>query len=114
MEEANEGLLLRVYIGESARWHGKRLYQALVEEAKAHGLNGATVLQGIMGFGANGGIHAARLVDISPDLPIIIEFVDEEAKIREYMAVVEEMVTEGIVTFERVNVLIYRKGSPQQ
>jgi uncharacterized protein len=113
MDEQSEGMLLRIYIGESDRWHGKRLYQALVEEAKAHGLAGATVMQGVMGFGAHSHIHEARLVDISPDLPIIVELVDEEPKIRGFLTTVGEMIAAGMVTLERVNVLIYREGSPK-
>lgn len=109
MDEQTQAVLLRIFIGESDRWHGKRLHQALVEEAKAQGLAGATVMQGIMGYGANSrAIHTARLVDISPDLPIVVELVDEEPKIRAFLATVEEMVSGGLVTLENVNVLLYR------
>ncbi len=103
-----QGLLLRVFIDESDRWHGRSLYEALVHEAKRQGLAGATVFQGIMGFGAHSRVHMARLVDISPDLPILVEFIDEEAKIQAFLATVHEMVHEGLVTLERVDVLLYR------
>jgi PII-like signaling protein len=109
MDEQSQQTLLRICIGESDRWKGKRLYQALVEEAKFQGMAGVTVLQGIMGFGANSRIHTARLVDISPDLPIVIEVVDEETKIRDFISRVEGMISGGMVTLERVSVLLYRK-----
>ncbi len=108
MNGPTQGTLLRVYIGESDRWEGRSLHQALVEEAKRQGLAGATVLQGIMGYGAHSRVHTARLVDISPDLPIVVEFVDEEAKIQAFLPTVHTMVREGLVTLERVSVLMYR------
>jgi uncharacterized protein len=103
-----QGLLLRIFVGETDRWHGKSLHLALVEEARKQGLAGATVLQGIMGFGAHSRIHTARLVDISPDLPIVIELVDAEDRINAFLPAVQEMVAEGLVTLERVSVLLYR------
>ncbi len=102
-------MLLRIFIGESDRWQGKSLHQALVEEAKTQGLAGATVVQGIMGYGAHSRIHMARLVDISPDLPILVELVDEEAKIQAFLPTVERMVSGGMVTLEQVQVLLYRQ-----
>jgi len=108
MNGPTQGTLLRVYIGESDRWEGKSLHQSLVEEAKRQGLAGATVLQGIMGYGAHSRVHTARLVDISPDLPIVVELVDEEAKIQAFLPTVQAMVREGLVTLERVSVLMYR------
>ena len=108
MNGPTRGLLLRIFIGESDRWHGKSLHHALVEEAKRQGLAGATVVQGIMGYGAHSRIHTARLVDISPDLPMVVELIDDEAKLRAFLPTVHEMVREGLVTLERVEVLLYR------
>jgi PII-like signaling protein len=108
MDGPTQALLLRIYIGESDRWHGKSLHQALVEESKRQGLAGATVMQGIMGYGAHSSIHMARLVDISPDLPIVVELVDEEAKIEAFLPTVEQMVDGGMVTLEHVQVQLYR------
>jgi len=108
MNAPTQGVLLRIFIGESDRRHGKSLYLALVEEAKKEGLAGATVLQGIMGYGAHSRIHTAHLVDISPDLPIVVELVDEEDRIQAFLPKVQEMVPEGLVTLERVSVLLYR------
>jgi PII-like signaling protein len=113
MNGPTEATLLRIFIGESDRWHGKGLHQALVEEARKQGLAGATVLQGIMGFGAHSRVHMARLVDISPDLPIVVELVDEEAKIQAFLPTVHAMVHEGLVTMERVSVLLYRHRPPE-
>jgi PII-like signaling protein len=108
MDSSAQGMLLRIFIGESDHWHGKSLHLALVEEAKRQGLAGATVLRGVMGYGAHSAIHSTRLVDISSDLPMVVELVDEEAKLEAFLPTVHEMVREGLVTLERVNVLIYR------
>ncbi len=108
MNTPGQGVLLRIFIGESDRWHGRSLHLALVEEAKRQGLAGATVLRGIEGFGAHSRIHTTRLVELSSDLPLVIEIVDEEEKIRAFLPTVEAMVQEGLVTWERVNVLVYR------
>ncbi len=108
METPGQGVLLRIFIGESDRWHGEALHLALVREARAHGLAGATVLRGFEGFGAHSRIHTTRLVDLSPDLPMVVEIVDEEPKIEAFLPAVRQMVTEGLVTLERVNILIYR------
>jgi PII-like signaling protein len=109
VDEGSQAMLLSIYIGESDRWHGKRLHQALVEAAREQGLAGATVLQGIMGFGANSrNIHTARLVDVSPDLPIVVEIVDDEPKIRSFLATAGTMIAAGLVTLQQISVLIYR------
>ena len=108
MNGPTQGVLLRIFIGESDRWHGKSLHLALVEEARKRGLAGATVLQGIMGFGAHSRIHTAHLVDLSPDLPIVVELLDEEDRIEAFLPTVTEMVGEGLVTLERVSVILYR------
>ena len=114
MEVPKQGTLLRIFIGESDHWHGKPLYQALVEEARKRGLAGATVVRGIEGFGAHSRIHTARLLDLSSDLPIVIEIADEDEKIEAFLPVVHEMVMEGLATLEKVNVVIYRhrEGAP--
>jgi hypothetical protein len=108
MNTPGQGVLLRIFISESDRWHGRSLHLALVEEAKRRGLAGATVLRGIEGFGAHSRIHTTRLVELSSDLPVVIEIVDEEEKIQAFLPTVEAMVQEGLVTWERVNVHVYR------
>ncbi|MHB8575482.1 MAG: DUF190 domain-containing protein [Dehalococcoidia bacterium] len=110
MESAGESLLLRIFVGASDTWQHTSLHSAIVEEARKHGLAGATVLRGMEGYGANRHIHTARLVDITPDLPIVIELVDEETKIQAFLPVVEQMMTAGLVTLEHVTVHLYRGG----
>src|SRR5437588_4918971 len=101
MESSGEALLLRIFVSESDTWHHRSLHSAIVEEARKRGLAGATVLRGIEGYGAGRHIHTARLVDLSPDLPIVIELVDDEAKIRAFLPIVEPMISAGLVTLER-------------
>jgi PII-like signaling protein len=103
------GALLRVFIGESDREKGRDrpLYEAIVLRAREAHLAGATVLRGPMGFGRHSRMHAAKLLDLSTDLPIVIEIVDSEEKINAFLPVVDELVTEGLVTLEAVRVLKY-------
>ena len=108
MKLEGEGKLLRIFIGESDRWHGKPLYEAIVLAAREHGLAGATVLRGPMGFGANSMIHTAKILRLSEDLPMIVEIVDVENKIHEFLPRLDEMVAGGMITLETVHVLRYR------
>jgi PII-like signaling protein len=108
MKIPNEGYLLRIYIGESDKWHGTPLYEAIVLKARELHLAGATVLRGPMGFGAHSRLHTAKVLRLSEDLPIVIEVVDAKEKIDELMPHIDEMVQEGLVTLERVQVIQYR------
>ena len=108
MKIPEEGYLLRIFIGESDRWHGKPLYEAIVLKARELHLAGATVLRGPMGFGANSRLHTAKILRLSEDLPMVIEIVDGKEKIDELMPHIDQMVTEGLVTLERVQVIKYR------
>lgn len=108
MEPGTEAVLLRIFIGESNHWHGRPLHLALVEKAREDGLAGATVLRGMEGFGAKSVIHTTRLLELSGDLPIVVEIVDTVEKINAFLAHVDEMVEDGLVTTERVNVVFYR------
>ena len=110
MEAETEAVLLRIFIGESDHWHGKPLHLAIVEEARRQGLAGATVLRGIEGFGAKSVIHTTRLLEMSTDLPIVIEIVDEHDKLMAFLETAKEMVQEGLATLERVRVIFYRHG----
>ena len=103
-----EGKLLRVFVGESDRWNGTPLYEAIVLEARQRGLAGATVIKGFMGFGAHSRIHTAKLLELSQDLPIIVEIVDAADKIEAFMPDLEKMVGDGLITIERAEVLLYR------
>ena len=110
MRIEGEGKLLRVFVGESDTWHGKPLYQAIVERVRKEGLAGATVVRGIEGFGASSRIHTARILRLSEDLPVLIEIVDSDDKIRGIIPILDEMVGDGLVTLERVEVIAYRSG----
>jgi PII-like signaling protein len=108
MSLPTEGKLLRVFIGEADRWQGRPLYEAIVLEARRRGLAGATVIKGFMGFGAHSRIHTAKLLELSQDLPIVVEIVDAVEKIEAFMPDLETMVGDGLITLERAEVLLYR------
>lgn len=103
-----EGYLLRIFIGESDRKDGKLLYEWIVLEAKRQGLAGATVLRGVMGFGASSRIHTAKIERLSEDLPIVIEIVDTHDKLEDFYTSIESSIHEGLATLERVQIRIYR------
>lgn len=105
-----EGKLLRIFIGESDTWHGKPLYQAIVERVRKEGLAGATVVRGIEGFGADSHVHTSRILRLSEDLPIVVEIVDTEERIDAVLPLLDEMVDEGMVTIEKVHILAYRSS----
>ena len=110
MRLEGEGQLLRIFIGESDRWHGKPLYEAIVQLARSEGLAGATVMRGIEGFGADSHLHTARILRLSEDLPVVVEIVDREEAIARILPQLDEMVGEGMVTLERVHVIAYRSS----
>jgi len=105
-----EGKLLRIFIGESDTWHGRPLYQAIVQRVREEGLAGATVLRGIEGFGAKSHLHTTRILRLSEDLPIVIEIVDTAENVDRVIPVLDEMVEDGMVTVERVHILSYRQS----
>ncbi len=107
MKLPENGILLRIFIGESDTHKGQALYEIIVLKARELHLAGATVLRGIMGFGANSRIHSTKLLTLSEDLPVVIEIVDTEEKIDELMPFLDEVVKEGLITKERVNVIKY-------
>lgn len=111
MKIPDEGYLLRVFIGESDKWQGRPLYEAIVLKARELQLAGATVLRGPMGFGANSRLHTAKILRLSEDLPVIIEIVDSREKIDELLPHLDVMVQEGLVTLERVQVIRYRANA---
>ena len=111
MKISEDGQLLRIFIGESDRWHGKPLYEAIILKAREMGIAGATMMRGLMGFGAASRIHTAKILRLSEDLPIVIEIVDSADKIDALVPVIEEMVEEGLITLEKVRVIQYRHKS---
>ncbi len=100
--------VLSIYVGESDHVHHRPLYQVIVEKMREQGLAGATVMRGIEGYGRHSRIHTASIVRLSEDLPIMIQVVDTEERIASVMPLIEEMVTEGLVTIEDVDVIVYR------
>ena len=108
MEFERNGSLLRIFIGESDRAHGRPLYEWLVEEAKRQELAGATVLRGLMGFGRKSRIHSARILRLSTDLPVVVEIVDTRDRLEAYLASVESEIQEGLATLEKADVKFYR------
>ncbi len=111
MHLPEEGVLLRVLIGESDKHKGRALYEAIVLKARELNLAGATVTRGIMGYGANSRIHTAKLLELSNDLPIIIEIVDTDENLQKLLPFLDETVQEGLVTMEKVRVIHYRHNA---
>jgi hypothetical protein len=108
MKLPSEAQLLRIFVGESDKHHGKPLYEAIVEEARRRGMAGATVLRGTLGFGASSRLHTAKLLHLSEDLPMVIEIVDTPERIAAFLLDLDAMVGEGLVTLEKVQVIAYR------
>jgi uncharacterized protein len=109
MKTEGEGRLLRIYVSESDRWEGRPLYEALVRAAHEQGLAGATALRGIEGFGAKSRIHTVKILHLSEALPIVVEIADRADRIAEFLPTVDKMVGEGMVTLEKVNIVLYRQ-----
>ncbi len=114
MKLEGTGKLLRVFVGESDRHGSQPLYTAIVERARASGLSGATVFKGIEGFGGHSVVHAARVFDLSVDLPVLVEIVDTAEKIAEFVPVLDDYVTDGLVTLETVEIIRYKVGLPKK
>jgi PII-like signaling protein len=105
-----ERTLMRIFIGESDKYHGRPLYQALLERLREKGLAGATVLRGVAGFGASSTLHTDKVLRLSLDLPIIIEVVETEETIQGVLPTLDEMIGGGLITLERARVIMYRPG----
>jgi uncharacterized protein len=115
MRISGEAKLVRIFIGESDHWHGVPLYEAIVRKVREMGLAGATVIRGVEGFGANSRIHTAKILRLSEDLPVLIEIVDKEERIQGILPVLDEMIGEGLISLERVEIIKYthEKGNPE-
>ena len=111
MDQQSDARLLRIFIGESDTCDGLPLYQAIVETLRREGLAGATVLRGIEGFGKSSRLHTAHILRLSEDLPIVIECVDTGDKVEAVLPALDEMIGDGLVTLERVEVRVYRAGT---
>ena len=105
-----EGFLLRIFIGESDRHDGKLLYEWIVLRAREEGLAGATVMRGMMGFGAHSRMHTFKIERLSQDLPIIIEIVDTREKLEKFLSLIDNEIEEGMATLEKAQIHFYRSG----
>jgi len=111
MKLPEEGVLLRIFIGELDTYKGKPLYEQIVLKARELNLAGATVTRGIMGFGAESRLHTAKLLRLSEDLPIVIELVDEAENIHKLLPFLDEVVEEGLISLEKVRIVKYRHSN---
>jgi len=107
MQIPKQALLLRIFIGEDDKFGGSPLYEAIVLKARELHLAGATVLRGPMGFGASSRLHTTKILRLSEDLPLVIEIVDSEDKINSFLPALDEMMSSGLTTLEKVQVLQY-------
>ncbi len=108
MNIPEEGQLMRIFVAEKEKWQGKPLYEQLLVLARKEGMASATAIKGFMGFWGHSGMHTAKLLELSEDLPIIIEIVDSPKNISRFLPQVEAMVQEGLVTLEKANIKICR------
>lgn len=107
MRIPRNALLLRIFLGEDDRHHRQPLYEAIVLKAREMHLAGATVLRGPLGFGHSSRLHTAKVLRLSEDLPIVVEIVDSEEKINEFLPILDEMMGSGLITVERIQVVQY-------
>jgi uncharacterized protein len=111
MNIEGKGKLLKIFIGESDRWHGEALYHAIIKKIKENGLAGATTIRGIEGFGANSRVHTKSIEVLSQDLPILIEVIDREERINDIVKIIEPMITEGVIAIlHDVEIIKYVKS----
>jgi len=103
-----ERTLMRIHIGESDKWHGKPLYEAIVQLLRKQKFSGATVLRGVGGFGSSSVYHTDKLLRLSQDLPMVVEVVESAERIEEILPELDKMVEGGLITLERVRVILYR------
>ena len=104
----DQGHLLRIFIGESDKHEGAPLYEWILRRAREQGLAGGTVLRGLAGFGASSRLHTARILRLSADLPIVVEIVDTREKIEAFIPAIDDAVTDGLATLEKVEIHFYR------
>ena len=111
MKVPRDAMLLRIFLGEDDKYERRPLYEAIVLKAREHQLAGATILRGPMGFGHSSRLHTAKILRLSEDLPIVVEIVDSEAKIKGFLPELEKMMGSGLVTLEKVQVIQYGRES---
>jgi PII-like signaling protein len=106
-----ERTLMRIHIGESDKWHGKPLHESIVEMLRKENFSGATILRGVAGFGSSSVYHTDKLLRMSQDLPIILEVIESQERIEQILPRLDEMVDGGLITLEKVRVILYRAAS---
>lgn len=111
MKHRTEGILLRIFVGESDMYEGKPLYEWIALRARELDIAGATVLRGVMGYGANSRLHSAKILRLSEDLPLVIEIVDTEEKLEKLLPELDKVVREGMITMEKVRMIKYTANS---
>jgi PII-like signaling protein len=114
MPLSSDAVLLRIFVGEDDKFDRQPLYEAIVLKARETGLAGATVLRGPMGYGHSSALHTTKILRLSQDLPLVIEIVDREDKIHDFIAAIEDMMGSGLVTLEKVKVIRYGNGKPEE
>lgn len=112
MKLPSEAERLRIYVDETDKFEGRPLYEVIVEQARRRGMAGATVTRGALGFGAHSRIHTAKILRLSEDLPMIVEIVDKPERIAELLPELDAMIGEGLVTVDKVRVILYRHEKP--
>ncbi len=113
MDLPQEGYLLRIIIGESGRHQGRPLYEWIVIKARECGVAGATVVRGMMGYGANSRIKTASILRLSEDLPVIIEMIDTREMLEQFLEIIDPVIHEGLVTLEKMNIRMYRSAQKE-
>ncbi|MEI8139121.1 MAG: DUF190 domain-containing protein [bacterium] len=114
MQPDSEAKLLRIFIGEGDRYHHSSLHEVIVRKSQEAGLAGATVLRGLMSYGTSGKLRSTRILDLSADLPVVVEIVDKAEKITAFLPLLDQLLTEaecgGLVTLETVQIISYQRG----
>ena len=110
----SDGYVLRVYVGERDKHGHLPLYEWIIQQAREHGLSGATAFRGIEGFGAHSHLHTAKILRLVDDLPILIEIVDSREKIESFLPIIDDAIPEGLATVEKVEIRLYRSGPPPE
>lgn len=105
-----ERTLMRIHVGESDKWHGKPLYEAIVELLRREGFSGVTVLRGVGGYGSTSIYHTDKILRLSQDLPIVLEIVESAERIEHMLPKLDDMIGGGLITLEKVRVILYRSG----
>ncbi|ACL05968.1 protein of unknown function DUF190 [Desulfatibacillum aliphaticivorans] len=111
MRYPKDGKLLRIFLGETVQHKGMPLHEWIVKKARKEGLAGATVVKGILGYGANSVIHTAKVLRLSEDLPVVVEIVDEAEKIEAFLQTIDEVINEGMATVQNAQIVFYRSSN---